>query len=153
MGFESAKGDIFITIDGETTQFAKGVNLTEEIEMSASEEPVRLYHFNDTPSVSFEVSGMNLALLNDYCNATLPSGKFTIEADIKIMIQARWHKNQRIRKKWLKRFGMKPDTVKIRMDAKTGKYHTNDGSFDFETDKYEYVWRPDQMRKGLKIEW
>lgn len=152
MGFELEEGDIFLTIDGETTPFAKGIPFTEEVEMSASENPIRLYHFNDTPSVSFEVSGVNLALLNDYCNTTLPNGKFTIEAYRNIMINARWHKNPRIRKKWLKRFGMKLDTVKIRMDAKTGEYHIHDGSFDFETDKYEYVWRPDQMRKGLKIE-
>lgn len=153
MSIELSRGDIFITMGEETIPFGKGIPFTEEVEMSASENLAHLYHFNDTPSVSFEVSGVNWALLNDWCNTTLPNGKFTIEADRKIMIQARWHKNPRIRKKWLKRFGMKPDTVKIRMDAKTGEYHTNDGSFDFETDKYEYVWRPDQVRKGLKIEW
>lgn len=152
MGIELEKGDIFITMDGKTTLFAKDIPFTEEVEMSASEEPIRLYHFNNTPSVSLEVSDVDLALLNDYCNTTRTNGKFTIEAYRNIMIQARWHKNPRIRKKWLKRFGMKPDTVKIRMDATAGEYHTNDGSFDFETDKYEYVWRPDQLRSGLKIE-
>jgi hypothetical protein len=48
---------------------------------------------------------------------------------------------------------MKPDTVKVRINATVGEYHTDDGSFDFEADKYEYVWRPDQMRRGIKIEW
>lgn len=31
-------------------------------------------------------------------------------------------------------------------------YH-NDYSLDFETDKHEYVWRPDQLRRDLKIEY
>lgn len=167
MGFELEEGDIFITMDGKTTPFAKGIPFTEEVEMSASDEPIHLYHFNDTPSVSFEVSGVDLALLNDYCNTTLPNGKFTIEHQIPIMIQARWHKNPRIRKKWLKRFGMKQDTVKLRVYAKVLEYHPGHileeqydpngicatfDSLEFETDKHEYVWRPDQMRSGLKIE-
>lgn len=153
MGLELSKGDIFITMDGKTTPFANGVPFTEEVEMSASENPTRLYHFNSTLSVSFEVSGADLALLNDYCYIPKTDSKVTIEANINIMIQARWHKNPRIRKKWLKRFGMKPDTVKVRMDAAVGEYHTDDDSCDFKTDKREYIWRPDQMRKGLKIEW
>lgn len=152
MNIESNKGDIFITMDGETTLFASGIPFTEEAETSASENPTHLYHFNDIPRVSLEVSGMNLALLNDYCNTTIPNGKLTIEADINIMIQARWHKKKRINKKWLKRFGMRQDTVKIKANAIAGEYHTDDGSFDFEIDTTEYLWRPDQKRKNLKIE-
>ena len=83
------------------------------------------------------------------------------------MIQARWHKNPRIRKKWLKRFGMKPDTVKVKVDAKVVEYYpkrtfngqyydedilTTSVNFNCETDTLEYIWRPDQKRRGLKIE-
>ena len=152
MSIELNKGDIFITMDGETTLFASGIPFTEEIEISASENPTHLYRFNDTPRVSLEVSGMSLALLDDYCNTTMPNGKFTIEADINIMIQARWHQKKRINKKWLKRFGMKQDTVRMKANATAGEYHTDDGSFDFEIDAMEYLWRPDQKRKNLKIE-
>ena len=152
MNIESNKGDIFITMDGETTLFASGIPFTEEAEISALENPTHLYRFNDTPRVSLEVSGMNLALLDDYCNTTMPNGKFTIEADINIMIQTRWHKKKRINKKWLKRFGMRQDTVKMIANATAGEYHTTDGSFDFEIDTMEYSWRSDQKRKNLKIE-
>ena len=75
-----------------------------------------------------------------------------LKHQIPIMIQARWHKNKRINKKWQKRYGMKSDTVRIRANATIGEYHTDDGSFDFEADELEYLWRPDQKRKGLKIE-
>ena len=152
MSIESNKGDIFITMDGETILFASGIPFTEEAKMSTLENPTHLYHFNDTPRVSLEVSSTNLALLDDYCNTTMPNGKFTIEADINIMIQARWHKKKRINKKWLKRFGMRQDTVKMIANATAGEYHTTDGSFDFEIDAMEYSWRPDQKRKNLKIE-
>ena len=151
MSIEWSKGDIFITMGDETVPFCSGVPFTEEIELSAKENPTRLYRFNDTLSCSLEVNNVDLSKLNDTFGL-MPNKNFIMEADVNIMVQARWHKKPRIRKKWLKRFGMKPDTVKIRMDAKTGEYHINDGSFDFETDKYEYVWRPDQMRRGLKIE-
>lgn len=152
MGIELSKGDIFITMDGKTTKFGSGIPFTEEIEFSAEENPPYLYHFNQ-PSVSFEISGANLSLMNNFCNMPTLNGKFTIEADRKIMIQARWHKKARIRKKWLKRFGMKPDTVKMKMNAANGEYHTDDGSFEFKTDMPEYLWRPDQNRKDLKIEY
>jgi hypothetical protein len=91
-------------------------------------------------------------LMNNFYNMPQPNGKFTIEAYINIMIQARWHKKARVRKKWLKRFGMKPDTVKMRANATAGEYHTDDGSFDFESDIPEYLWRLDQLRRDLKIE-
>lgn len=72
---------------------------------------------------------------------------------IPIMVQARWHKKPRIRKKWLKRFGMKTDVIKVKVNATAGEYHTNDGNFDFEIDDMQYFWRPDQKRRELKIEW
>lgn len=166
MGIELSKGDIFITMGDETVPFCSGVPFTEEIELSATENPTRLYRFNDTLSCSLEVNNVDLSKLNDAFDF-MPNKNFIIEADINIMVQSRWHKNPRIRKKWLKRFGMKQDTVKVRADAKVLEYHPGHileeqydpngicatfNSFDFETEKLEYVWRPDQMRRGLKIE-
>lgn len=148
MNYGLNSGDLFIITEDETTLFANGISFTEETDMSASENPTHLYHLNNAPSINFGVSSVNLALLDDYCNTMTPNGKFTIEADINIMIQARWHKKKRVNKKWLKRFGMKQDTVRIKVDATTGKH----GSFVFESDAIEYLWRPDQKRKNLKIE-
>lgn len=152
MSIELSRGDIFITMGEETIPFGKGIPFTEEVEMSAKEHLSHCYHLNAMSNMTLTTDSINLELLHNAFNMPSSNGRFTMEYQIPIMVQTRWHKNPRIRKKWLKRFGMKPDTVKIRMDATAGEYHTNDGSFDFETDKYEYVWRPDQMRRNLKIE-
>lgn len=151
MGYELDKGSLFMTFGDKTMTLGEGIPFTEEIELSAAENPPRLYHFSQ-PSVSFEISGADLSWTNNFCRMPSFNEKFIIEAYINIMIQARWHKKARIRKKWLKRFGMKPDAVKIRANAITGEYHTDDGNFEFETDVPEYLWRPDQLRKDLKIE-
>ena len=82
------------------------------------------------------------------------SSNFTLEFDHPIMIQARWHKKRRICKKWLKRYGMKPDVIKVKMKATTIEYDANNKDVNLETDgKREYVLRLDQKRRGLKIEW
>ena len=116
MEMELSKGDIFITMGDETVPFCSGVPFTEEIELSAKESPTRLYRFNDTLSCSLEVNNVDLSKLNDTFGL-MPNKNFIMEADVNIMVQARWHKKPRIRKKWLKRFGMKPDTVKLRADV------------------------------------
>ena len=153
MGIELSKGDLFITMDDETTKFASGILFTEEVELSAKEHLSHCYHLNAMSNMTLTTDSINLEFLHNVFNMPPSNGKFTMEYQVPIMIQARWHKNPRIRKKWLKRFGMKPDTVKMKMDAIAGEYHTDDGGFEFETDKHEYVWRPDQMRRGIKIEW
>lgn len=152
MGYELSKGTLFATVEGQTMTIGNGIPFTEEFDiLSTSEIPARTYHMNSI--LDCELLDVDLALLNDLCCTTLPNDKFIIEYEIPIMIQARWHKKPRIRKKWLKRFGMKPDIVKIKADATAGEYHTDDGSFEFETDIPKYIWRPDQLRSGLKIEW
>jgi hypothetical protein len=47
---------------------------------------------------------------------------------------------------------MKSDTVRMRAKARTLSYNTETGDCEFEVDKLEYIWRPDQKRKNLKIE-
>lgn len=77
---------------------------------------------------------------------------FVMQYYVPIMVQARWHKKKRINKKWLKRYGMKPDKVLVKMDASVVEYDISDNTFEFNTNKWIYVWRPDQLRRGLKIE-
>lgn len=149
MEMEFSKGDIFITMGNETVPFCSGVPFVEEVEMSASENPT--HRFNSTLSCSLEVNNVDLSKLNDTFGF-IPNKNFMIEMDVNIMVQARWHKNYRIRKKWLKRFGMKQDTIKLITKAAVCEYHTDDGGFEFETDKLEYIWKPCHMRRGLKIE-
>lgn len=152
MNIDLQMGSLYMIDGDKTTPLGVNIPFTEEIELSASEQPTRLYHFNDTPSLSLEIRGVDLEKLNDFYDTYYPNRKFTIKADINIMVQARWHKKQRIRKKWLKRFGMKPDTIKMITNATVCSYNTKDGSFEFETDKLDYVFKPYHMRRGLKIE-
>lgn len=95
-----------------------------------------------------------MSLFKDIFYNPYKQNNLALEFDRPIMIQARWHKKPRIRKKWLKRYGMKPDVVKVKMEATTVEYNTNSKNVSFESDgKREYVLRPDQKRRGLKIEW
>ena len=145
-------GSIYMIDGDKTTLLGSGMPFTEEVEFSANENSTHLYHFNDTPSLSLEVHDVDLAKLNNFYDTYYPNRKFTMEADVNITVQARWHKKKRIRKKWLKRFGMKPDTIKMITKATVCSYNNEDGSFEFETDTLDYVFKPYHMRRGLKIE-
>ena len=76
------------------------------------------------------------------------------------MIQARWHKKPRINKKWLKRYGMKKDEILVRCDVDSiipdDSYDSYDlvksNGFNFEVSNMQYKFRPDQLRKNLKME-
>ena len=165
MNLELSKGELFM--DG-VIKIGDGIPFTEEVKPSVSESLSHLYNLYNLPSVDFSVSGVDLALLSDWCSIPQSGTKFTMMYYADIMTQARWHKKPRIRKKWLKRFGMKPDTVKVCANANMLEYHPGHildeqyddngiqatyDSFEFETDNLKYIWRPDHMRKGLKIEW
>lgn len=112
-----------------------------------------LFNLKKQPSMSFEVEAVDLDLFDRFFSNSVPTSGFTLEYERPIMVQARWHKKARVRKKWLKRFGMKPDVVKLKAEASAITYDTNIEEFEFETNHLKYIWRPDQKRKGLKIEW
>lgn len=156
MGFELGSGTLY-AMNENGSQFELGniANGMIEIDtLSADETPNMTYSFENDMSASFGVSiGMSaqdLSLL--YAPTWKPSKTFDIEHNVKIMTQARWHKKKRINKKWLKRYGMKPDTVKMKAEAHALSYNTETGDCEFEVDKLEYIWRQDQLRKNLKIE-
>lgn len=155
MDLKLGRGTFFIINEEKTTKLGDGIPFIENIEeCSTSETPSCSYHLYNPPSASFEVTGVDLASLNDFCSIPQPNGKFIMNYQHNIMIQTRWHKKARIRKKWLKRFGMKPDVVNVTSNATIGEYHTDDGTFDFKTDIIpKYMWKPYQKRRGLKIEW
>lgn len=169
MDLKLDKGTFFITTEDKTVMLEDGIPFIENVEeCCTSETPSHSYSLYSLSSVSFEVTGVDLALLNDFCSIPQPGGNFTMMYHRDIMVQARWHKKPRVRKKWLKRFGMKPDTVKVCADANVLEYHPGHildeqyddngiratyDSFEFETNNLKYIWRPDQMRRELKIEW
>ena len=155
MGIEFNSGTLYmIGSDGNQIRFGDDISGLVEIDtLSADETPNVLYNFTNDMSASFEVSMLDLSFLDELTfKNPIPTEDFNIEHNVPILVQARWHKKKRINKKWLKRYGMKPDTVKMRATARTLSYNTETGECEFEVDKLEYLWRPDQKKKNLKIE-
>ena len=122
-------------------------------------------------SLSFD---MNMEFQCDsYINTKLlcdlaPNQPYKVTYDVPIMIQSRWHKKPRVNKKWLKRYGMKPDVVKVEMDVdqieySPGEYidkcetgiiatYNNYSLFNFEAKESKFVFRNDQLIKHRKVE-
>lgn len=80
-----------------------------------------------------------------------------VEYSVPIMVQSRWHKKPRINKKWLKRYGMKKDSIlaKARMDSitfDTERENQYELGYTMTLDKLHYEFRSDQLRKNLKME-
>lgn len=135
-----------------------GINdaiIETEIEPSSlSKEVLQINHF---ASFKGELTDCSSLL---HCVADLNSKPLYIECYIPIMIQARWHKKYRINKKWLKRYGMKKDKVRVRYNVDSispdNSYDPYDliesKGFNFELSNIQYKFRPDQLRKNLKIE-
>lgn len=154
MGFELNDGTLYM-MDPDGRQFELGNDLYGDIEidtLSPNEIPDVAYCLQSAASASLSCE-MTLANLDclDY-KPFEPTKAFNIEHNVPILTQARWHKKKRTNKKWLKRYGMKSDTVKIKAVARRTNYNIETGELNFEVDKMEYIWRPDQKRKYLKIE-
>ncbi len=87
---------------------------------------------------------INEELFNELCRSSNFS-EFTMECDTLILVQARWHKKARIRKKWLKRYGYKEDVVKTIAKARCGEYNTETGEYEVEVDSIQFNFKPYQM--------
>jgi hypothetical protein len=152
MGFELGNGTLYM-MDPNGRQFELDDGLYGDIEidtLNPNETPDIYFNLTSAVKASFEVTTADLEYLA--YKPFEPAKDFWFEFEEEILIQAKWHKKKRINKKWLKRYGMKSDTVKVRAKARALDYGYLAGEFDFETDKLEYIWRPDQKRKNLKIE-
>ena len=132
------------------------INVTVESEIEPSSLTQETLQFNNSASFQGELKDV-LPLYNYVGDLT---GKpFYVECYIPIMIQARWHKKPRINKKWLKRYGMKKDKVLVRCDVVSVYINTEcenpyeiEHKFNMGLNSMEYKFRPDQLRKNLKIE-
>jgi hypothetical protein len=93
---------------------------------------------------------INEELFNELCRPS-NSSEFTVEWDTPILVQARWHKKARIRKKWLKRYGYKEDVVKTIAKARQGEYNSETGECEIEIDSIQFNFKPYQMhRESIK---
>ena len=154
MGFELNDGTLYM-MDSNGRRFELDNNLYGDIEIdtcSPNEIPDVVGYLKNATNASFSCE-MTLAGLDCLGYQPFePAENFSIEHNVGILVQAKWHKKKRINKKWLKRYGMKSDTVKMKADARRLSYDIDTGELNFEIDKLEYIWRPDQKRKKLKIE-
>ena len=132
-------------------------NATIETEIEPSSLSKEVLQFNHSASFEGELTDCS-SLLNYVTD--LNDKPFYVEYDIPILVQARWHKKRRINKKWLKRYGMKKDKVSVRCDVDSispdNSYAPYDliesKGFNLELSNMQYKFRPDQLRRNLKIE-
>lgn len=156
MGFELNGGTLYmVEPNGNQIKFGDDISGLIEVDtLSANETPNISFSFTKDFNASFEtsleISAQDLSLL--YYPTLKQSAVFDIEYNVPILTQTRWHKKKRINKKWLKRYGMKSDSVKMKADAHILSCNTKTGDYEFSVEKLEYIWRPDQLRKNLKIE-
>jgi hypothetical protein len=156
MGEDFLSGNLYIS-DGESIHTLEGLSFACEIETDSvgeyAETLLRIPTLNSRASISYNITAVDLAVLNKLVQPLTSPETLWFESDTPIMIQSRWHKKKRINKKWLNRYGMKPDTVRVRKEGKVLTYNRDDG-IEFETtNKNEYIWRQDQLHKHLKMEW
>lgn len=134
-------------------------NATIETEIESSSLSKEVLSFNR--EASFECKGelTNCSSLLNYAT-DLNNKPLYVEYDVPILVQSRWHKKHRINKKWLKRYGMKEDKVLVRCDVDSISLNnsydpydlTESKGFNVELSNMQYKFRPDQLRKNLKIE-
>ena len=157
MGEYLLSGGLYANINGKTISLGDDLDFTREVDMwSADEHAQETYCFElgNSRSMSYDVNYADLEALNELTRPLMQPETFGFEYDAPIMIQSRWHKKKRINKKWLHRFGMKDDTVRVRKEGRVLTYDKYSGEVEFETtSNSEYIWRQDQLKKYLKMEW
>ena len=151
MGFKLNSGFLTMTDleTGKEYDFGECTSLELEQDIwSDKAEPSRIIRgFTNSGTFSCEsTTVINQDLFNELCTPSI-SSEFTMEYDTPIIIQARWHKKARIRKKWLKRYGYKEDTVKTMAKAKCGEYNIETGETSIDVDSIQYKFKPHQMRR------
>ena len=138
----------YIDNDKDYVKLSDCLSGTMSYELSADTQNTLICNVGANATLTGYTNWITKEILED---ARRPRG-FAMQYYVPIMIQARWHKKKRISKKWLKRYGMKPDKVLVKIDANDIEYDTSDNTFEFSANKYTYIWRTDQLRRGLKIE-
>ncbi len=156
MGEDLLSGSLYIS-DGEHVSTWEGLNFTCEVATNSineyAETLIRIPKLN-RGSMSCDINAEDLSALNSLFQSLAPPETMWFEYNVYILTQARWHKKKRINKKWLRRFGMKLDTLRVRKEGRVLTYDEDSGDVEFETtNKTEYIWRQDQLRKYLRIEW
>ena len=152
MNFDLTGGTLFVKTDDKYIRLGDNVTGTAEVEFSAEEIPPVVYNLNKTAEFTGNLD-YNEELFR-VCKDTALN-EWSLEYSVPIKIQARWHKKLRIRKKWLKRYGMKDDAIKVVCKTAAITTYPEDTDLvnvEFMADSIKYILRPDQMRKGIIVE-
>ncbi|MBR5796377.1 MAG: hypothetical protein IKY26_09555 [Erysipelotrichaceae bacterium] len=132
-------------------------NATVESEIETSSLSKEKLSFNHELSFECELTYCS-PLLHDVTDFN--SMPLYVEYDMPILIQARWHKNPRINKKWLKRYGMKQDKLLVRcnidsisLDNSYDPYNLMESKgYNMTLSDMQYKLKPHQLRKNLAKE-
>lgn len=135
----------------------RDVTIESEVEESSlSKEKLSFNH-----EASFECELTDCSSLLNYVT-DFNDKPLYVEYNIPILVQARWHKNYRINKKWIKRYGMKKDNILVRCDVDSfGQNESLDPygltepelvQCNISLNNMKFKFRPDQKRRNLKIE-
>lgn len=149
MGFKLNSGFLTMTDleTGKEYDFGECTSLELEQDIWSDKAESKRVIKGFTNSAEFSCEGttvFNQELFDELYNPFTPS-ELTMEYDTPILIQARWHKKARIRKKWLKRYGYKEDVVKTIAKARQGEYNTKTGECEIEIDSIQFNFKPYQM--------
>jgi hypothetical protein len=127
--------------------------------ISANEEvPNTIITIDSTHSAEFECNleyGSIEEEIEQYERMLETPTKHELFYNVPVMIQRRYHKKPRINKKWLKRYGMKHDEVKIKMNYQFISHNNDDNTFTLEMEicGLEPMLRSDQRIGHRKMEW
>lgn len=139
---------------GEEFDLGECEPLTLEQEISAVEDPPRkIGGFTRFGTATFEAETIiDKEKFNEILGIDkVANPEFQMEWEQRILINARWHKKARIRKKWLKRYGYKEDTIKGITKCRAGEYNTETGESSFDIEWMQYIFKPHHFRRGLHI--
>ena len=132
---------------GTTYDFGEctSLELAQE-DLCKDEEPIKIIK-GFTNSATFSCESSTIIAKDTFDELFRPSNssEFTMEWDTPILVQTRWHKKARIRKKWLKRYGYKEDVVKTIAKAKQGEYNTETGECEIDVDSIQFNFKPYQI--------
>lgn len=130
------------------------VSLESELETNSLSKEVLSF----TREASFECKLTDDSPLLDHMSGSSDKLCYTM-FNIPIMVQARWHKKPRVNKKWLKRYGMKKDSIVATCDVVVINPNidhdngclTKHMEYSMTVDNVQYDIRPDLMRKNLEV--
>jgi hypothetical protein len=120
-------------------------------ELSADVSPA--YHITTTATLSGNFDYVNAEALKSL--TAQPTKNFYCEYDIPILIQKRYHKKNRINKKWIKRYGFKKGVIHCEAPASTIKTTPQDDDlYIMDIDIFKLIMTyPKEITNNKKLLW